>query len=434
MPASVFLAIGATAVWAAAVVAFRLRGRSRRDRRALGPTPPAVLLTLESDGRFEDPRLLNTVILELAERGVVELVPASSQNPAMIRPAAVPAERLLPEYLDVVLDLLLQRCGPSRAPIPLTAMRADEDRRALAWPRELDRAVRREAVARGLLQPSVRGLRRWSLLLAGLAPSALIAAALASYWSVKTFLPLIAFLLAAMLATAAASSVLRARVTPLGAAELRTAGRQPGHLVAASARFPSGQSASAQSPDPRAAPPSQLSPLPSHQIWSDHGGSWHPLNLDSREVYSETVSRSPFLGVMFLAALCAASSVKEAANLHRLSLPTTVVFLGLPAVVLIALAARALYRRRLPKYVVLQGKVAHLRAVQRADPRAVSRPANSPAWQYSCTLDVGRAPASVRLNLGQRRYETLQVGDLVEVAVRPRRGVISGLRNLGGDF
>ncbi len=433
MPASVFLAIGATAVWASAVVAFRLRGRGRRDRRALGPTPPAVLLTLESDGRFEDPRVLNTVILELAERGVVELVPANSQSPAMIRPAAIPAERLLPEYLDVVLDRLLERCGPSGAPIPLTAMRADEDRRARGWPRELDQAVRREAVARGLLQPSVRGLRRWSLLLAGLAPSALIAAALASYWSVQTFLPFIAFLLAVMLATAAATAVLRARVTPLGSAELRTAGRQPGHLVATSARPQSAQSPSAQSPD-RRTPPSRLSPLPSHQIWSDHGGSWHPLNLDSREVYSDSVSRSPFLGVMFLAALCAASSVKEAASLHRLSLPTTVVFLGLPAVVLIALAARALYRRRLPKYVVLQGKVAHLRAVQRTDPRAVSRPANAPAWQYSCTLDVGRAPASVRLNLGARRYETLQVGDLVEVAVRPRRGVISGLRNLGGDF
>ncbi len=430
MPASVFLAIGATAVWASAVVAFRLRGRARRGRGALGPTPAAVSLALESNGRFEDPRVLNTAILELAARGVVELIPADSQNPATIRPAAVPDERLLPEYLDFLLARLLERCGPARGPIPLTALRADGDRETRLWMRDLDQAVRREAVARGLLQPTVRGQERWALLLAGLAPSALIGAALAHYWSTKTFLPFIAFLLAAMLTTAMAGAALRARVTPAGLAELRTAGPQAGRPAV----LPT-QARPAQAADPEGRP-DRLAPLPSHQIWSDYGGSWHPLNLESREAYRDSVSRSPFLGVMLLALVCAASSVKEATTAHRLPLPTTAVFLALPAAVLVALVVRATLRRRLPKYVVLQGKIARLSAVPRTDPRAArsNRPAAEAPWHYSATLDVGRAPASVRLHLGRRTYETLQVGDVVEVAVRPRRGTISGLRNLGEDF
>lgn len=123
----------------------------------------------------------------------------------------------------------------------------------------------------------------------------------------------------------------------------------------------------------------------------------------------------------------------EARHSHHLPLLTAVVFLGLPAAVLAAIAARAVRRRNLPRYVVLQGKVARLWSDGNADPRANAAAGRRPASHY-CTLDVGRAPASVRLDLGPRTYQNLEVGDIVEVAVRPRRGTISGLRNLGGDF
>jgi hypothetical protein len=437
MPASLFLAIGATAAWGWAVAAIGLRGRGRRGRRGgtgLGPTPPAVLLLLESPGRHDDPRVLNAAVLELADRGVVEIIPADSQGPAMIRPAAVPDGRLLPEYLDVVLARLAHRSGPRRGPIPLTAMRADEDRRALVWLRDFDKAVRREAVARGLMQPRVRAAAQWPLLLSSLVPSLLIDLTLAHYWKQQTFIPFLTFLLAELLAISAATSASRVRVTAAGRAELgrARAATQAGALAAPARPGWTEQAAHL----PRAAEhlvlPTQLSPLPANQIWSDYGGSWHPLDLESREVYRDSGARSPFLGVTGVAAFCAGSQFYQAATRH-LSPLSAAVFLGLPAAVLAVLAVRAARRRKLPKYLVLRGKVARLWSVQDADGRANKTAGRHPAQHY-CVLDVGRGPRSVRLHLAPRRYRTLRVGDIVEVAVRPRRGRISALRNLGEDF
>lgn len=421
MPATMLLAIGAGAVWIAAVGAVGLRGRARRDRDALGPAPQAVLILLEAPARHGDPRVLDAAVLELAARGVVELIPAGSRGPAMIRPAALAHERLSPEYLDVLLARLLHRWGLSGTPIPVSALSAAEDRKALLWRREFDKAVRREATARGLMQPPLPLFAPWSLLFSGLVPSALIFFTLAHYWKEQTFLPFLAFALAETLTVGATLTATRVRVTRTGRVELAEALRAQADAVAATAQ-------ARQNPE-RRRPPGQLNPLPAHQIWSDHGGSWHPLNLQSREVYRDSGSRPELAGVSGVAFFCAGSAAVHARNSHHLSVMTAVAFLGLPAAFLAALAIRVALRRKLPKRLVLQGKVARLWPAQQADARAGRGPS-----QYHCVLDVGRAPQSVRLILGPRTYQNLEVGDVLEVAVRPRRGRIAGLRNLGADF
>jgi hypothetical protein len=92
MPTVMIVAIGATAAWGAAVIALRCRGRRRSP--AEGPTPPAVLAALdaalEAAGRREDPRVLNAALMELAAQGVIEVIPADTQGPVMLRPAAPP--------------------------------------------------------------------------------------------------------------------------------------------------------------------------------------------------------------------------------------------------------------------------------------------------------------------------------------------------------
>lgn len=425
MPATVFLAIGTAAVWIAAVGAVYLRGRSRRDRHALGPTPAAVQTVLVTPERHDDPRVLNAAVLELAGRNAIEIIPADSQGPAMIRPAVIPDERLLPEYLDLLLARVCHRSGLRGTPIPFTALRADEDREALAWSHHFNKAVRREAAARGLLQPPVRALTRRLLLVSSLLPSTLIYFALRDYWNQETFSAALAFLLAELLAVGAISSAAKVRVTKLGQAELAAAyPREPTAVPA--------QSQLLERPGRRVLP-EQLSPLPAHQIWSSYGGSWHPLDLRSREVYSDSGARSALSGVSAAAAFCIGSEVVHVHGAHHLSLVATAAFIGLPLAFLAALAGRAWLRRKLPKRLVLQGKIARLWSVQDADPRTNRAAGRNPS-KYYCVLDVGRAPESVRLNLGPRTYETLRVGDIVEVAVRPRRGRIAGLRNLGEDF
>lgn len=425
MSATVFLAIGATAVWIAAVGAVYLRGRSRRDRNELGPTPAAVQTALVLPDQRDDPRVLNAAVLELAGRNAIEIIPADSQSPAMIRPAVVPDERLLPEYLDLLLSRVCHRSGLRGAPIPFTSLRADEDREALAWRHHFNVAVRREAAARGLLQPPVLTIVRRLLLVSSLLPSALICFALRDYWKQGTFLAVLAFLLAELLALGAMTSAGKVRVTRLGQAELAAAYPRESAAVAASSPI-------AQSPDYRVLP-EQLRPLPSDQIWSYYGGSWHPLDLRSREVYSDTGARSALSGVSALATFCVGSEIVHTDQAHHFSPTAAAVFIGLPAAFLAALGVRAGLRRKLPKHLVLQGKIARLWAVQDADTRT-NRPAGRNPSKYYCVLDVGRAPESVRLNLGPRTYQSLRVGDIIEVAIRPRRGRIAGLRNLGEDF
>lgn len=285
MPAVLFLAIGATAAWGWAVAAIRLRGCGRRGVPAPGSTPPAVLAVLDSAGRG-DPRVLNAALMELAALGALQIIPANSQGPALVRPAAVPAAGQLPRYLDVLVARLMLRCGPQWEPIPLTAMRPDEDRKALAWSRDFDKAVRREATARGLMQAPVRQLVLWPLLLSGLVPSSLIDLTLAHYWKEQTFIPFVAFLLIDLLTFSAAAAAVRVRVTPAGAAALHAA-RQAMRSVPAPLMT--------QGSDTRILP-RQRDPLPPNQMWSNYGGSWHPLDLESREVYSASASRSPFSG------------------------------------------------------------------------------------------------------------------------------------------
>jgi len=425
MPATILLAIGATAVWFAAVGAVYLRGRGRRDRTAPGPTPTAVQALLTAPERREDPRVLDAAALELAARRVIEIIPADSQAPAMIRPAVIPAERLLPEYHDLLLARVRHRSGPRGAPIPFTALRADDDREALAWRHHFGEAVRHEAAARGLMQSPIRPAFRRVLILSSLLPSTLIFLALRQNTKAGTPTALLAFLLAEILAVGVSMSAVRTRVTRLGHAELAAA--YPAQSATVPAEAPVHQSRD------RRVLPEQLSPLPAHQIWSHYNGSWHPLDLRSHEVYSDSGARSAMSGVAFVALFCAGSQLVQIAHTHHVSPLTAAVFLGLPLLALAAVAVRTALRRKLPKHLVLQGKIARLWSVQDSDPRA-NRPASRSPSKYYCVLDVGRAPQSVRLNLAPRRYQTLRVGDIVEVAVRPRRGRIAGLRNLGEDF
>lgn len=425
MPATLFLAIGAAAVWFTAAGAVYLRGRGRRGRTAVGPTPAAVQTQLTAPDRRDDPRVVNSAVMELAARNVIEIIPADSQGPAMIRPMALPDESLLPEYLNLLLERVCHRSGPRGAPIPLTALRADEDRAALGWRYLFDKAVRQEAVARGLIQPAVPTLPRRALLLTTALPSALIAMVLGDLAKHQTFPEVVAFVAAETLALVVGISALRVRVTKAGQAELAAA--YPREPVAIPASAPP-----VHHPDRRVLP-EQLSPLPDHQIWSSYGGSWHPLDLRSREVYSDSGARSAMVGGMPVAMFCIGSTIVHGDQSGHFSVATVAVFIGLPVAFLAANAIRAGLRRKLPKQLVLQGKVARLWAAQDTDARTNRAAGRNPS-KYYCVLDVGRAPASVRLNLGPRTYESLRVGDIIEVYVRPRRGRIAGLRNLGEDF
>jgi hypothetical protein len=266
---------------------------------------------------------------------------------------------------------------------------------------------------------------RWPLLLSSLLPSVLISLALGHYAKQQTFPQVAAFLAAEALAIGVAMSALRVRVTRAGRAE----------FVAEFPREPVPVPAPAQAarrPDHRVLA-EQLKPLPAHQIWSSYGGTWHPLDLRSREVYSDSGARSAMTGLALLAVFCIGSGIVQSDQTHHFSPLTAAAFIGLPAAFLAAIAVRAALRRKLPKHLVLQGEVARLWAVQDTDART-NRPASRNPSKYYCILDVGRAPQSVRLNLGPRTYQTLQVGDIIEVSVRPRRGRIAGLRNLGEDF
>ncbi|WP_034267507.1 hypothetical protein [Actinospica robiniae] len=424
MPATVLLAIGTAAVWVAGLGAVFLRGRGRREHGLPGPTPAAVRTLLVAPGRDDDPRVLNSAVMELAARNVIEIIPADSQGPAMIRPAALPDERLLPEYLNLLLARVCHRSGPRGAPIPLTSLRADEDRAALGWSYLFDEAVREEAVARGLLQPAARPVARRALLMTSLLPSVLIAVALGDYVK-QPFPQAIAFITVQTLALVLGASASRVRVTKAGVAELAAAyPREP--VAVPSPAQP------AQSPDRRVLP-EQLSPLPEHQIWSSYGGSWHPLDLRSREVYRDSGARPAQAGGIFAGTFCVGSAIVQSHRSGHISPAVAVAFVGLPLAYFAAIGIRTALRRKLPKRLVLQGKIARLWAVEDADART-NRTAGRNLSRYYCVLDVGRAPESVRLNLGPRTYESLRVGDVVEVSVRPRRGRIAGLRNLGEDF
>lgn len=425
MPATVLLAIGTAAVWLAAVGAVYLRGRGRREGAVPGPTPAAVQTLLVAPERRDEQHVVNAAAMELAARNVIEIIPADSQAPAMIRPAVLPDEKLLPEYLDLLLDRVRHRSGLRGTPFPLTALRADEDREALGWRYLFDNAVREEAAARGLIQPPVSPLVRWPLLTTSVVPSALIALALGDYVQHQAFSQAVAFVAAETFALILSMSTLRARVTKAGRAELAAA--YPHEPVAVPA-----PAAPVHRPDRRVLP-EQLSPLPAHQIWSSYGGSWHPLDLRSREVYSDSGARSAMTGAIAAAVFCVGSAIVQNDKTGHLSPATAVVFIGAPIAFIAVIGIRSALRRKLPKQLVLRGKVARLWAAQAADART-NRPAGRNPSKYYCVLDVGRAPQSVRLNFGPRTYQTLQVGDIIEVSVRPRRGRIAGLRNLGEDF
>jgi hypothetical protein len=99
------------------------------------------------------------------------------------------------------------------------------------------------------------------------------------------------------------------------------------------------------------------------------------------------------------------------------------VFVGLPALVLLAGVVNMLRRRKLPKRAVLSGQVAKLWSVKRND--------ENNNESYYCTLDVGRAPESVRLKVSRSVYRRLQVGQSLEVTVSPRSKRIKDIRPAG---
>ena len=430
MPEIVFVAVGCVAVWSGALLQLRLRKprwTAVDIATAAGPVPEAVRAVLAAGSDREDPAILNAAIRELAEAGVLYVEPADSQHPALVHPAAVPDAGALPEYQASVVARLLHRRGASRTPVPLTALQPSEDPTARVWNREFYRQVRREATARGLLQSPFGQRQFWPMAAAGVVTSGFCAGAISHYWRPQTAIPDVAFILLALLSFGALQWAAKARPTREGRA-IALAARSDARML----RQLRQNQTQTQNQTPTQESPqnfggtrvlsNQLQPLPANQVWSSYGGTWHPLDVNTRETYSIGSGGAP---IVLLLVLALVSLGGASASLHigdRTNAAAIAVFVGLPVVVVLGVVGSALRRRRLPKRAVLRGQVAKLWSIKRDNPDGGSN------THYYCTLDVGRAPESVRLRLGSAMYQRLQVGDEVDVLVNPRRKRIKDLR------
>jgi hypothetical protein len=310
-------------------------------------------------------------------------------------------------------------------PVPLTALQPSEDPTARAWHREFYRQVRREATARGLLQSPFGKREFWPMAAAGIVTSGFCASAVSHYWRPQTAIPTVAFILLTLLSFGALQWAAKARPTREGRA-IAEAARSDARMLR--------QQRQAQNPNQNQNQElpqnfggtrvlsNQLQPLPTNQVWSSYGGTWHPLDVNARETYGIGSSGVPIALLLVLAGVSLAGA---SASLHigdRTNAAAVAVFVGLPVVVVLGVVGSALRRRKLPKRAVLRGQVAKLWSIKRDNPDGGSN------THYFCTLDVGRAPESVRLRLGSAMYQRLQVGDEVDVLVNPRRRRIKDLR------
>ncbi|HEX4787681.1 MAG TPA: hypothetical protein VH372_04420 [Actinospica sp.] len=421
-------AIGCGALWSGLITWLRTRA-PRRPAQPGGTVPATVLAAMRTLAYAEDPAVLNTTVLELADRGVLVIEPADSTHPALVYPGSVPNADTLPTYQASVVARLLHRRSDSGRPVPLSALQPGEDPTARAWHNQFMREVRAEAAELGLLRPALPVLLYAPLFIVGVACSGVFAAAAAHYWHPHTAIPIAVFGNAAIITFATLYWATRMRLTATGRRVLASA-REPAPTTAAEL-LPRPQPAlPAAAPAPQAGArvlASQLQPLPNHLVWSDYGGAWHPLNVGSRETYTLGGGFGAIMPLLLFAGICLGGALTTTAHQSaHVQVVSLAAFAGLPVLVLLGAMTALLVRRRLPKRAVLTGQVARLWAAKRND--------ETGGEYYYCTLDVGRAPESVRLKVGKAVFQRLQVGQLLEVTVNPRRKRIKDIRPASGQF
>jgi hypothetical protein len=437
VPVSVVLAIGCGVLWAAVVV--RVRWRGPRASRSLqvpqlppvsgaddGPVPEPVRLVLRHTRQSNDPAVLNAAVLELAEAGLFRIEPADSQHPAMVSPNVLPHASTLPPYQASVVARLLHRRGVGQKPVPLTALQPGEDDAAAKWHKDFVRQVRQAATERGLLQPPASGAQLVLAFALGIFASDRTASVI-SHFGHAALVPLV-FIPLAVLTVVGVFWAGRVRPTAAGRALLAEmprptpTGPEP-TFAAPPSTIPAEPRRPASAPDPTTVMvlPNQLQPLPANQVWSDYGGSWHPLDIESKETYSINSGIPGFFILILFAALSLAGVIFAGHVGDPSGAVPFLVFGALPVILLVGAAANLLRRRRLPKRAVVRGQIAKLWTV-------THRGGESSTTYYYCSLDTGRAPASVRLKIHRTLYGRLQVGAEIEVLVNPRRRSIKDVR------
>ena len=451
---SVLVAIGCGTLWFAAAAWTRLR-TPRRPPIDGGPVPETIRVALRAGSNRNDPSILNSAILELVETGLLQIEPADSQHPAMVRNRVLPHADRLPAYQASVVSRLLHRQGVSGMPVPLTALQPTEDPTATKWYRDFYKKVQRAAADQGLLQTPLSTKLFALLLVGGLVTSGFIAHALSYYSRATTGLPFAAFLLCVVVTWSTMAWAGRVRPTVAGQALAAggtwTAGSpapvaapprpdstvimppvEPNEPVEPIHSYRQIQPAQDGAPPTGASIkvlPNQLEPLPANQVWSDYGGSWHPLDTNTKETYAVR-SGTPVIFAPIMFGLLSVGGVIYSAHGHGSTPPNVLVvavFGGLPLLLILGIAASTLRRRRLPKRAVIRGQVAKLWKVRHTS-------GENESTDYYCALDVGRGPESVRLKLGTGLFNRLQVGGVVEVLVNPRRKRIKDIRFVGhGD-
>ena len=435
MPVSVILAIGCGVGWLGLALWTRWRPSRTLPVDYAGqqvPEPVRMVLRLrkQRDGRA----VLNAVILELAEAGVLHIEPADSQGPAMVSPRALPHASTLIGYQASVVARLMHRQGVSRMPVPLTALQPDEDPAAKKWFGDFLRQVEHAAADAGLLQRAVGFTRFVAMVLSGLLVSDLAANAVSHYWHGHSALEFFLFAAAMM---AVLMWVCQVRPTRAGRAVAAAAQAVP-QATTPAAPAPRPDSTLVMQPVPdfaqapqSAAPdlrvlPNQLEPLPKHQIWSSYGGTWHPLNLYTKETYAVRGGNPVILIPVFFALVSLVGAFISKRNGDPTGSVSFAFFSALPVVLLAFVGANMLRRRSLPKRAVIRGQVAKLWEVKRSSE-------DGDSTDYFCSLDIGRGPDSVRLKVGRDLFRRLQVGVEVEVLVNPRRKSLKDIRFISPD-
>lgn len=430
MPLDVVLSIGFGVLWLGSVALVRWRG-PRKSRSLVpqlpplplspaddGPVPEPIRLSLRHKSQRDDGAVLNAAVLELAEAGLFEIEPADSQNPAMVSPNVLPHASQLPPYQASVVARLLHRRGVTQRPVPLTALQPGEDDSSAKWHKDFTKQVRHAAVERGLLQPPVNWIQFAAMALFGFWTANSVARA--AHLGAAAPAVVVGLCLPVAITVAWASQV---RPTAAGRA-LLPAPEQPRPVATAAAATPAAAPTAPLAPV--AVLPNQLQPLPANQVWSDYGGSWHPLDVNSTETYSINSG----IPAYFLLILFALISVGGLVFARRDGDPSGAlpfaIFGALPVLLLVGAGASYARRRRLPKRAVIRGQVAKLWTV-------THRSEDSNTTYYYCSLDVGRAPQSVRLKIHRTLYGRLLVGAEIEVLVNPRRRSIKDLRFLGPE-
>lgn len=422
------------AAWSGMLVWLRTRGPRRpwrwgRSGKAAEPGPagpvPATVLAALRAGRAKDPQVLNTAVFELVERGVLEIEPADSTHPALVRAVNLPRANTLPPYQVAVVSRVLHRQSGERRSVPLTALQPGEDGSARVWHRRFMDEVHREAEARGLLHRGADSVTYVRLGVFGLGLGA-FAGNIVSHQVHNG-----ALFLAACGATGLAyiSSLRwagRTRPTSTGRrllGRLQESVTETEAAVEALLRPENPLPATAPEPKPGVKVlPNQLRPLPEHQVWSDYGGEWHPVSIGARSHYRYGGSNEYLLPGLF-AMICVVSALNAVGTDNNISPWQALAFIGVPGCFLLAGAAVQLRRRKLPKRALLRGQVVKLWSVRRND--------TNTAQFYYCTLDVGQGSDGVRLRVNGYVYARLRVGALVEVTVNPRTKRIKDIRPFG---